>query len=108
MSPSRRRVLLAAAMALLVAPFTAGAQVPAKAGRVVMLSDYLMGRWPATRVNAFRQGLRDLGWQVREDPGRGWRRVVASPPPRGIVAVDVRAPRAGEGYVGVARRGGGR
>jgi carbamate kinase len=27
----------------------------------------------------------DLGWTVREDPGRGWRRVVASPRPYAIV-----------------------
>jgi len=62
MSPSRRKILLAAVVALLVAPVTAGAQQPAKKARVAMLSDYLMGQWPALRVNAFREGLRDLGW----------------------------------------------
>jgi len=62
MSPSRRRILLAAAVAQLLAPLTAGAQVPAKTARVVMLSDYLYGRWPVAIMAAFRQGLRGLGW----------------------------------------------
>lgn len=62
MSPSRRRILLAAAVAQFLAPFTAGAQAPAKAARVVMLSDYLYGRWPVANMSAFRQGMRSLGW----------------------------------------------
>ncbi len=62
MSPSRRRILLAAAVAQLVAPFTAGAQAPAKTARVVVLSDYRGGQWPPEIMAAFRQGLRDLGW----------------------------------------------
>lgn len=61
MGPVRRRQFLVAAGALLAAPLTR-AQRPTKSARVVMLSDYLYGRWPAEYGTAFRQGLRDLGW----------------------------------------------
>ena len=30
----------------------------------------------------------DLGWKMKEDPGRGWRRVVPSPKPSGIIEVE--------------------
>jgi carbamate kinase len=46
-------------------------------------------------------------WTVREDAGRGWRRVVPSPRPRSIVETDVIRQMAGEGYVVVACGGGG-
>jgi carbamate kinase len=54
-----------------------------------------------------RKRAADLGWQVREDPGRGWRRVVPSPRPKAIVDLDVIAHLVGEGYVVVACGGGG-
>lgn len=54
-----------------------------------------------------RKRAADLGWQVREDPGRGWRRVVPSPRPQAIVDLDVIAHLVGEGYVVIACGGGG-
>lgn len=49
----------------------------------------------------------DLGWQVKEEPGRGWRRVVPSPRPKAIVDLEVIRHLVGEGYVVVACGGGG-
>ena len=46
-------------------------------------------------------------WTVREDAGRGWRRVVPSPKPRAIVETDVIRQMAAAGYVVVACGGGG-
>lgn len=46
-------------------------------------------------------------WTVREDAGRGWRRVVASPRPTAIVETEVIRSLAREGYVVVACGGGG-
>jgi carbamate kinase len=47
------------------------------------------------------------GWTVREDAGRGWRRVVPSPRPQGIIETGVIRTLAREGYVVVACGGGG-
>jgi carbamate kinase len=46
-------------------------------------------------------------WTVREDAGRGWRRVVPSPRPQSIVETGVIRALAGQGYVVVAGGGGG-
>ena len=49
----------------------------------------------------------DLGWQVKEDPGRGWRRVVPSPRPKAIVDLDVISHLVSADYVVIACGGGG-
>ena len=47
------------------------------------------------------------GWEVHEDAGRGWRRVVASPIPKEIVERDMIQELVGSGFVVVACGGGG-
>lgn len=47
------------------------------------------------------------GWTVREDAGRGWRRVVPSPLPKSIIETNAICGLAREGYVVVACGGGG-
>jgi carbamate kinase len=46
-------------------------------------------------------------WTVREDAGRGWRRVVPSPQPKAIIETGVIRALARDGYVVVACGGGG-
>jgi len=46
-------------------------------------------------------------WTVREDAGRGWRRVVASPRPRAILETQIIKALASQDYVVVACGGGG-
>jgi carbamate kinase len=47
------------------------------------------------------------GWQVMEDAGRGWRRVIASPSPQQILEIDVIRHLIQDGYIVVAVGGGG-
>ena len=50
---------------------------------------------------------REHGWAVKEDAGRGYRRVVPSPYPRRIVELDAIKELAGKGFCVVAVGGGG-
>jgi carbamate kinase len=54
-----------------------------------------------------RRRAAELGWSVREDPGRGWRRVVPSPLPSAILDLEVIAHLVDAGYVVIAGGGGG-
>jgi carbamate kinase len=49
-----------------------------------------------------RRRAADLGWIVREDAGRGWRRVVPSPLPQGIVEINEIEHLVSAGYVVIA------
>ncbi len=51
--------------------------------------------------------MQEQGWQMVEDAGRGWRKVVASPPPKRILDVGVVKRLIDNGAVVVAAGGGG-
>ena len=55
---------------------------------------------------ALRRG-KEEGWNVREDAGRGWRRVVPSPEPLEILELDVIRSLVASGVITVAAGGGG-
>jgi carbamate kinase len=50
---------------------------------------------------------KDLGWNVVEDAGRGWRRVVASPLPQEIVEIDAIKALIAAGIIVISTGGGG-
>lgn len=64
-----------------------------------------IGRWYTAEEAESRRGQR--GWTLREVAGKGWRRVVASPHPLGIIETDTIASLARTGVVVIAAGGGG-
>lgn len=50
---------------------------------------------------------KERGWNIKEDSGRGWRRVVPSPIPVGIIELDAAKTLANLGFVAVVVGGGG-
>jgi carbamate kinase len=54
-----------------------------------------------------KQRHADSGWEVREDSGRGWRRVVPSPKPVKIIQRHMVRQAAGVGHIVIAGGGGG-
>jgi carbamate kinase len=59
-----------------------------------------------SRERAEEHRLKD-GWQVAEDAGRGWRRVVSSPRPLAVLELDAIRTLLAAGFVVVAAGGGG-
>ncbi|MEM8744638.1 MAG: carbamate kinase, partial [Pseudomonadota bacterium] len=68
---------------------------------------------PSKPIGAFydqeeaRQINRELGWEMKEDAGRGWRHVVPSPKPRHVCDISLVQVLARRGTVVVAGGGGG-
>ncbi|MBN9099929.1 MULTISPECIES: carbamate kinase [unclassified Pseudonocardia] len=62
---------------------------------------------PFMTADEARRRADELGWTVGEDAGRGYRRLVASPLPRGIVELDAIRALIDHGSVVVAAGGGG-
>jgi carbamate kinase len=62
---------------------------------------------PFYRRHEAERLARERHWQVVEDAGRGWRRVVASPEPQGFLEADAIRALVEAGFVVVAAGGGG-
>jgi carbamate kinase len=60
--------------------------------------------FPAERAKELEE---ERGWQMIEDSGRGWRKVVPSPRPRAVRGVDVVATLLNRGFIVIAAGGGG-
>ena len=60
--------------------------------------------YPRFRAEHF---MKTLGWNMVEDAGRGWRKVVASPKPRAVRGVEVAAGLVNRGHIVIAAGGGG-
>jgi carbamate kinase len=79
---------------------------------IVDADDPAFGR-PTKQVGAFMdratadRHAAELGWTIVEEPGRGWRRAVASPAPRAIVELPVIAGLLETGAIVIAVGGGG-
>jgi len=56
---------------------------------------------------AARSRAEALGWEIREEPGRGWRRVVPSPRPLEVLQHQMIQEAAREGHIVIAGGGGG-
>ena len=71
------------------------------------------GRTPVKPVGPYltaeeaRTRSRTLGWSVREEPGRGWRRIVASPRPVRVLQRHMIRDAARAGHIVIACGGGG-
>ena len=68
---------------------------------------------PSKPIGSFMQeeealtNKKEFGWQIAEDAGRGFRRVVPSPIPKEIIELDVIGLLVKEGYIVIAVGGGG-
>jgi len=62
---------------------------------------------PFYSANEARELRGRQGWRMAEAPGRGWRRVVASPRPQAIVELHTIADAVGHGHLVIAGGGGG-
>ncbi|GAB4319165.1 MAG: carbamate kinase [Candidatus Sumerlaeia bacterium] len=67
-------------------------------------SKFIGQAYSAERAEALR---RERGWTMKEDKGRGWRRVVASPEPRRVVEARVVERLLKDGVIVIAAGGGG-
>jgi carbamate kinase len=56
---------------------------------------------------AARRGAEERGWEIREDPNRGWRRVVPSPRPLRVLQHRMIRDTARDGHLVIAAGGGG-